>query len=78
MDDLLPLFIYIMSQNSLSYPCSELHFLEDYLRLQTSGYETETMILANLQASILYISKEWDIMQIEREEEIFPISADPS
>ncbi len=78
MDDLLPLFIYVMSQNSLSHPCSELLLLEDYLKSQISGYETETMIITNLQASSLYISKDWDIMKIEREGEFSPLSMDPS
>jgi hypothetical protein len=48
MDDMLPLFIYIVGLSSLNYPASELNFIQDYLRLQTKDCDTETMIVTTL------------------------------
>jgi len=51
MDDMLPLFIYVVGLSSLSFPSSELNFIEDYLNLQTKDYDTEKMITINLQVN---------------------------
>lgn len=59
MDDVLPLTIYLVSQADLTHPASEIHMLEDYLRIYDKGLEIEKKLLTNLDVSVKYINHEW-------------------
>ena len=41
MDDVLPLFIYVVSQADISHLASEIAFVEDFIRIYDKGFETE-------------------------------------
>ena len=49
MDDQLPLLIYVLSMSTVTHPAAQFHFLEDYLRMQNKGFDSEPMLIANLQ-----------------------------
>ena len=49
MDDQMPVFIYIMAMCTLSHPISEMNLLFDYLRYQEKSYDTEQLLVTNLQ-----------------------------
>lgn len=49
MDDQMPVFIYIMAMCNLSHPIAEMNFLFDYLRYQEKAYDTEQLLVTNLQ-----------------------------
>jgi len=61
MDDQMPIFIYIMAMCTLSHPLTELNFLSDYLNYRDKGYDTEQQLVTNLQASLMYILKDFNI-----------------
>ncbi|MDR3549471.1 MAG: hypothetical protein P4M11_14600 [Candidatus Pacebacteria bacterium] len=49
MDDQMPVYIYIMAMCSLTRPTAEFNFLFDYLKYQEKSYDTEQLLVTNLQ-----------------------------
>jgi len=41
MDDILPIFIYVVSQSTINHIVSEIHFLQDFMKILDEGYELE-------------------------------------
>ncbi len=62
MDDQMPIYIYILAMAGLKNPGAEFGFLEDYLRYQEKGYDTEQFILANL--SVMSYKKAYYVRQV--------------
>ena len=61
MDDVLPLFIYIVAQAQIGHAWSENQLMEDYLRINQRGFELERKLLTNFDASIRYITTDWEL-----------------
>ena len=64
MDDQMPVFIYIMIMAKFNSPLAEMNMLLDYLRFEDRDYDTEQLLVTNLQASLMYILKEFNPKQI--------------
>ncbi len=70
MDDILPIFIYVVSQSSITHLQSEILFLQDYTKILDDGYELEQRMLTNIEVAANYISSEWELGQPKKETEI--------
>eukprot|EP00826_Nyctotherus_ovalis_P038724 TRINITY_DN3645_c0_g2_i1.p1 TRINITY_DN3645_c0_g2~~TRINITY_DN3645_c0_g2_i1.p1 ORF type:complete len:216 (-),score=83.25 TRINITY_DN3645_c0_g2_i1:136-783(-) len=64
MDDQMPVFIYIMIMAKFVNPLTEMNMLLDYLRYEDKDYDTEQLLVTNLQASLMYILKEFNPEQV--------------
>ena len=49
MDDQMPVYIYIMALAELKCPMAEMNLLVDYLKYQEKSYDTEQLLVTNLQ-----------------------------
>lgn len=67
MDDILPIFIYVISQSQVSHIVSEIQFLMDFLKILDEGYELEQWMLSTIEGAVLYISKDWDLSNPKKE-----------
>jgi len=63
MDDVLPLFIYTVAMSELSHAWSENNLMDDYLRINQRGFELERKLLSNFDASIRYITTDWELSE---------------
>lgn len=70
MDDILPIFIYVISQSQVSHIVSEIQFLMDFLKILDEGYELEQWMLSTIEGAVLYISKDWDLSNPKKEIEV--------
>jgi hypothetical protein len=65
MDDIVPLFIYVVGISELTHLASELNFLEDYVKYSDRNMDQEEKLLTNLTVSLHYISNDWKIEEID-------------
>lgn len=61
MDDILPIFIYVVSQAQISHIVSEISFCQDFVKILDEGYELEQWMLTNIEGAVNYITKDWDL-----------------
>ena len=67
MDDILPIFIYVVSQSNFTHICSEVNFLKDYIKVLDDGYELEDRMLTNIEVAVDYILGEWELSNPKKE-----------
>jgi hypothetical protein len=60
MDDVVPMFIYVVSLADLTHLQTEINFLEDYINLVEKGLERELRLITNIQVAHQYICHEWN------------------
>ena len=53
MDDQMPAFVYIMAMCDLTHPLAEMDFLLDYLRCNENSYDTEQLLVTNIQVILI-------------------------
>ena len=69
MDDILPIFIYVVSQANITHIVSEINLLMDYVKLLDDGYDLECRLLSNVEAAVGFIASDWVMSMPVKEEE---------
>lgn len=66
MDEILPLFIYVVSLTKIDNFCSEIRFIEDFLKSYNQAeFEMHEKMLTNIIGGVDYVKTFWEIPKME-------------